>query len=273
MSENKSIEMVPRPGTQESVVADLRRLGVETGTVLIVHSSLSAMGWVNGGPVTVIEALMEVLTEDGTLVMPTHSAEYSDPVNWQNPPVPQSWQELIRETMPLFDPQRTPTRAMGRIPELFRTWPGVKRSSHPQMSFAAWGRHADGVTEGHTLDFSLGEQSPLARVYDLDGTILLLGVGYDRNTSFHLAEYRAPNPSLTRNGAPWIEEGHRVWQEFSDVDFDDDPFPEVGRAFEQTSLVAVGRIGAAECRLMPQRSAVDFAQDWFTKYREKGRSQ
>jgi len=269
MSEAKSIASVSQPGTRQSVVADLQRLGIVPGMVLLVHSSLSKMGWVNGGPVAVIQALMDVLTPEGTLVMPTHSSDYSDPAKWQNPPVPQTWQETVRETMPLFDPRLTPTRGMGRIPELFRTWPGVERSLHPQMSFSAWGRYADVVTDGHILEYSLGESSPLARVYDLDGSILLLGVGYDNNTSLHLAEYRAPNPPLIRNGAPWSEAGRRVWKEFDDIDFNDDLFPEVGQAFERKALMKTGRIGAAKCRLMSQRAAVDFAQAWFSEYRTK----
>ena len=207
MSELKTIESVSWPATRQSLAGDLQQLGLCPGQVVLVHSSMSALGWVNGGPVAVIQALMDVLTPGGTLVMPAHSSEYSDPAHWENPPVPEAWQETIRQTMPLFDPRRTPTRGIGRIPELFRTWPEVLRSDHPQLSFAAWGRYAQFVTEGHDLAFSLGETSPLARVYDLDGHVLMLGTGYDSNTSLHLAEYRAPNPPLTQNGAPWLENG------------------------------------------------------------------
>lgn len=267
MSEEQAVKMVSQPGTRLSIAADLRRLGVKAGMVLLVHSSLSRIGWVNGGPVAVIQALMDVLGEQGTLVMPAHSGDLSDPRNWQNPPIPREWHETVRQTMPIFDPQRTPTRQMGRIAELFRTWPGVKRSHHPQVSFAAWGKEADLVTQGQSLAYSLGENSPLARVYDLDGYILLIGVGYDNNTSFHLAEYRVPNPPLMRQGVPWQEGGERVWQEFVDVDWDDDQFAAIGRALEQTSVVTIGYIGAARCRLMAQPAAVDFAQQWLVQNR------
>ena len=78
MSEDKSIEMVDQPGTRESIALDLRRLGVEREMALIVHCSLSRMGWVNGGPVAVIQSLMDVLTEQGTLVIPAHSSALSE---------------------------------------------------------------------------------------------------------------------------------------------------------------------------------------------------
>lgn len=262
MSELKAIEHGSQPVTRERIITDLRRLGVSQGLVLLVHSSLSAIGWVNGGPVTVIQALMDVLTPNGTLVMPTHSAGYSDPALWENPPVPEAWHETIRQTMPLFDPQCTPTRQMGQIPELFRTWPQVLRSVHPQMSFAAWGKEAHFVTEGHELAYSLGEKSPLARIYDLGGKVLLLGVGYNRNTSFHLAENRLPNPSRVTSSAPLVENGRRVWKEFPDIDLNADSFSKIGQTFEQTYEIDIGNIGAAESRLFDQRTAVDFAEKW-----------
>ena len=267
MSEVQAIARTKVPGTRDSLAADLRRLGLQAGQVVLVHSSLSALGWVNGGPVAVLQALMDVLAPEGTLVMPAHSGEYSDPAGWENPPVPERWEETIRATMPLFDPQRTPTRGMGRIAELFRTWPDVLRSDHPQLSFAAWGKEAAFVTAGHELAFSLGEASPLARIYDLDGRVLLLGVAYDSNTSLHLAEYRAPNPPLIRMGVPYVEDGQRVWKSFMDVDFNDEVFPEIGRAFEEEHAVAVRPVAMATSRLMSQRALVDYATVWITEHR------
>lgn len=270
MSELKSIKNVAGPGSREGLVRDFRALGLLPGQVVLVHSSLSALGYVVGGPVTVIQALMDVLTAEGTLVMPAHSGDYSDPAGWNSPPVPQQWQETIRRTMPLFDPRRTPTRAIGRVPELFRTWPDVLRSSHPQMSFAAWGKHARFVTEGHELAFGLGEKSPLARVYDLDGDVLLIGAGYDSNTSLHLAEFRVPNPPLTQSGAPWLEDGKRVWKTFPEIDFQEELFPEIGKAFEGNNEVTVGKVAAAVCHLMSQRKLVDFGAAWIDAHRQAG---
>lgn len=260
MSEADAVGLAVAPRTRESLARDLRALGVVPGMILLVHASLSSLGWVCGGPVAVVQALLDALTPDGTLVTPTHTGEYSEPSLWGNPPVPESWWPVIRATMPAFDPRVTPTRGMGAIAETFRVWPGALRSGHPHVSFAALGPHAARITADHTLNDSLGEGSPLARIYDLDGYVLLLGVGYDSNTSFHLAEYRAPGASRAAQGAPILENGRRVWKTYADIELDTDAFPEIGAALDETGAPRVGRVGSARARLFAQRAAVDFAQ-------------
>jgi aminoglycoside 3-N-acetyltransferase len=109
-----------------------------------------------------------------------------------------------------------------------------------------------------------GERSPLARLYDLDARVLLLGVGHGNNTSMHLAEYRAnwAGKKLRATGSPVTIDGTRQWFECEDLDLDDGDFPVIGDAFDATGAQIHGTVGAAGCLLMPIRAVVDFAAAW-----------
>jgi len=257
------------PVTIEMLVADLVGLGIEPGTTLLLHSSLSSLGYVCGGAQTVIGAMRTVLGDGGTLVVPTHSGDNSDPADWVAPPVPEPWWPIIRSAMPAFDPRLTPTRGMGAIPNSLLRQPDARRSAHPQVSFAAVGHHASEITSGHRLDERLGITSPLGRIYDLEGSVLLVGVGHDRNTSLHLAEYLASWPSKRTcpQGAAVLVEGERRWVTFTDLDIDESDFPAIGAAFEATGSARRGRVGHAVAVLMPQRALVDFATHWMAGHR------
>lgn len=274
MSEHKTVQKTKVPATIESLQADFRALGVEPGMVVLVHSSLSAMGWVCGGAVAVIAALQEVLGSTGTLVMPTHSGDLTEPSEWENPPVPKTWWPIIRENMPAYDPVLTPTRAMGIIAETFRKQRGVRRSAHPHCSFCACGPQASHITDNHSLAYGMGEHSPLARIYDLHGFVLLLGVDHGNNTSMHLAEYRAtfPTKRIIQQGAPISTADARRWTTFEDVDVDSSDFDCIGEDFLRSDAglgVQRGRVGLADCQLMPQRDVVDFTVDWLEENRSK----
>ncbi|GAA5503420.1 SPbeta prophage-derived aminoglycoside N(3')-acetyltransferase-like protein YokD [Deinococcus xinjiangensis] len=205
MTEADAIARADAPRTRASLAADLRALGVQAGDVLMVHASLSSLGWVAGGPVAVIQALQDAVTPKGTLIMPTFTLYLTDPAGWRRFAVPEAWWPTIRAEMPAFDPAVTPSRGMGRIAELFRTWPDARRSNHPHSSFAAWGKHAEAVTADHPLAFSLGEGSPLSRVYDLQGRVLLLGT--EVNSSLHLAEVRAGKQPVEQFSGPILVDG------------------------------------------------------------------
>ena len=252
------------PRTVETLARDLRALGIQPDDTLLVHSSLSSMGWVCGREVTVIQTLLAAVSA-GTLVMPAHSADLTEPSLWREPAVPSDWWPAIRESMPPFDPATTPTRRIGRVPEAFRRWPGVRRSQHPSSSFAALGRHAEAVAAKHALDDSLGEASPLARLEELNAKVLLLGASFDSNTCFHLAEYRVPGRPHVAQGSPLLIDGRRTWTTWTDVDLDSSRFAEIGAAFEDVGRVTAGRVGSAWSRLFSLREAVSFAEGWMTR--------
>jgi len=270
MSEKELISKTPFPQTRHSLAENLGALGVQKGMVLLVHSSLRSLGWISGGSVAVVQALMDVVTEEGTIVVPTHSGDYSNPENWRNPPVPREWVQSIKETMPAFDPVYTPTRNMGKIVDCFRDFPGVIRSDHPLVSFAAWGKHKKRIVEHHQLDYSLGEHSPLGHIYALSGHVLLMGVSYAVNTSFHLAEYRTDIRKEVTQESPVRVNGKREWVIYKDIEYDESDFETIGAEFEKEGNVKRRIIGLAESRLFSQREAVDFAVKWFEKKKKNG---
>ena len=269
MSERDVIESSSEPITHDRIVDDLRQLGISTGDTLIVHSSLSKMGYVIGGAQTVVEALLKSIGPTGTLTMPGHSGALSEPSYWKNPPVPQDWWPIERATMPAFDLSLTPLREMGVIPEMFQRLPGVQRSNHPRTSHLAYGPLADIITSGHSLGDGLGEQSPLARLYECDARVLLLGVPHANNTSLHLAEYRAVWPSKTRTtqGSPILVDGQRQWVTYEELETCADDFDAIGNELATNQLQISGLVGFAQSQLMRQRVAVDFAVDWITRNR------
>jgi aminoglycoside 3-N-acetyltransferase len=263
MSEREAVARVERPNTVASLTAAFAALGVRRGETLLLNSSLSSLGWVAGGAQATIESLRAALGPDGTLVAPTFSGDRSEPSRWRDPPVHESWHAILRAEMPAFDPETTPTRDMGAIPEALRRWPGAVRGRHPRLSFAALGPRAAEIVQVDDVTFGFGDRGPLGRLYALDARCLLLGVGWANATALHLAEYRWGGRAEIEEGAAVMREGRRVWETYRDFAFDDSGFPGIGAQFEATGAVARGRIGAADARLFEMRAVVDFAQARF----------
>lgn len=269
MAERDVIDESSQPATRGSLVADLRALGVEPGMTVMAHVSLSSIGYVAGGAHAVVLALLDAVGESGTLVMPTHSTDLTDPAEWSNPPVPADWCDRIRDAMPAYDPLMTPTRQMGAVVECFRHVPGLIRSDHPAVSAAAVGSNATVVTADHELRDGLGERSPQGRLYELDGHVLLIGVTHANNTSLHLAERRSapPDAQWRQQSSPLLVDGERRWVTYECLDDDPSDFETIGEVFARSGLERTGPVGAGSGRLMRSRDVVDIATAWMNEHR------
>ena len=261
--------MMGKPITKEEIVNALYSVGLAKGHTVMVHTALSKIGYVCGGAQAVIEALIEVVGEDVTIMMPTQSWKNLDPEDGVHWTVPEEYWQIIRDNWPAYDKRITPTKTMGAVAEAFRQWPGTLRSDHPARSVAAWGKHAEYLVNDHDLSNIFGEGSPIGKLYELNGEVLLIGVGYDKNTSLHLADVRADYPGKHNSieHSAIMESGKRVWKEYETLFVDGEDFDRIGEAFEQSNAVNKAMIGNAELRLINQKRLVDFAVDWIQKYR------
>jgi aminoglycoside 3-N-acetyltransferase len=256
--------------THDQLVRDFEKLGVATGQTLLVHSSMSSVGWIDGGAGTVVSALLEVLGPEGNLVVPACTETNSMTSRKHRERIANMTPEQVkqyRDEMPPFDKDTTESGA-GAIAETVRKSAGAVRSAHPQSSFAARGPEADYLMADHQLWSHLGEQSPLGKLYKMHARVLLIGVGYQCCTAFHLAEYRYQSDPPTQTYACVVtESGKRKWTSYQDVALDDREFEEIGKALEAELTLEPRYVGKAECRLLSLPYAVDFAAEWMGVYR------
>ncbi|MFD6415433.1 aminoglycoside N(3)-acetyltransferase [Streptomyces sp. NPDC060194] len=254
---------LPATGTERPTVTgrDLRagfeELGLPASAVVIVHASLSSFGHVDGGAEALLGALRDHLGPHGTVVVPAFTGDVVRDPHPQAGPDAGAGVDADRASVPVFH-DRLPT-AMGALPTALLARPDRLRSTHPQASVAAVGAAAREITGRQPLAYAAGRDSPFGRMRALDARILLLGVGHHRNSFLHHAESLVPNHRRKLRRFPHVVDGERVWVEVPDVGDDNGRhFPGVGADAERAGLVRIGRIGGAECRLMPSGAFVAF---------------
>lgn len=269
---------VHRRVTGRRLVRDLRRLGVQPGQTLLVHASVRSIGLAIGGASVVIGALRKAVGRTGNVVAPTGTPENSTTSRAHQALIAEMTADEVaayRQGMPGFDKDVTPSTT-GALGEALRTVPGAVRSAHPQSSFAAIGPKAAYLMADHRLESHLGEYSPLAKLYRMKASVLLLGPpGYQVCSAFHLAEYRyLESPPSALYSCAVLVDGRTEWVQYKDVTLDDEDFGEIGRSLDSKASVnnseasvKIGTVGNADSRLIPMVQAVDHAQDWMKTHR------
>ena len=259
------------PITKSRLVRDLKELGVTTGQTLMLHASVKAIGWIVGGPDIVIQAILDVLGSEGTLMM------Y---VGWEDSPYdlakwPEDWQRAYLEECPPFDPATSRAcRKWSILTEYLRTWPSAFRSSHPEGSFAAVGALARWITENQPLQYGYGPGSPLAKLCEVKGKVLLAGAPFGTITLLHYAEHMAkvPNKLIVHYKMPILRNGQRVWVDIEEFDTCGGILPGAEEYFEvipseylSSGRGRSGKIGAAQSYLFDAADLAKFAIQWLEK--------
>jgi len=255
----------------------MKALGVRPGDILMVHCSLSSLGYVVGGADTVVIALLEVVGASGTLVAMT---------GWEHDPYhlnqwPAALQDAYRRDPPHFDPEVSEAvREYGRIPERIRTWPGARHSTHAEARFSAIGKAAKWITENQPWDHPGGPDSPLAKLVEADGSVLMLGAPLETLTVLHHAEELAkvPNKRLVTYSAPLRTPSGIEWREVHDIDTSEGAFPYeqvvgardgfevIGEEALAGGIGNAGQVGESRSYLFPARPLVEFGMHWMEKH-------
>lgn len=264
--------MTPPPAafvTRASLAADLARLGLAPGDAVMVHAAVSKIGRLLDGPDTIIAALSDAVGPEGTvLAYADWEARYEDLVG-EDGRVPPEW----REHIPPFDPQRSRAiRDNGVLPEFLRTTTGALRSGNPGASIVALGARAEWFTTDHALDYGYGEGSPLARLVEAGGKVLMLGAPLDTLTLLHHAEHLAeiPGKRIRRIEVPLATPSGTQWRMIEEFDTGDpiveglaeDYFAEVVSEFLAGGQGRQGLIGAAPSVLVEAAAITEFGVNW-----------
>ncbi|RKS78896.1 aminoglycoside 3-N-acetyltransferase [Actinomadura pelletieri DSM 43383] len=263
------------PVTRSRLVRDLGELGVAEGDIVMFHTAMSALGYVAGGPQTIIYALRDAVGARGTLMVTCgwNDAPPYDFIDW-----PEEWQAAVRAEHPAYDPLLSEAdHNNGRLPEALRRWPGAVRSRHPDVSFAALGPAAHLLMDDHPWDDPHGPDSPLARLTAEGGRVLMLGAPLDTLTLLHHAEAlaEAPGKRFVDYEQPITVDGERVWRRFHDIDSengafdytpvvpkDQDPFAAIARDMLAAGHGRQGQVGAATSHLFEAADVVSFGVNW-----------
>lgn len=249
--------------TELSLVRDLAALDTPRGGVLVVHSSYRAVGRVEGGPATVVSALLAGVGDGGTVLAPTFTNDLIDPYTWPLPP-PEEDRARILASMAEYDPAASEPYRMGAIARAVWKAEGALRSAHPVTSWAAVGAEAAALLRDHPLDDPEGRDGPVGRAWQRDARVLLLGTDHDTNTTIHLAESLLEMPHLLTLPDRWPArdaDGNRTWREIRKTTKCSDGFTKLGPALEAEGVVRHGRFGSAIVMMMRSRDVVRIAAE------------
>jgi aminoglycoside 3-N-acetyltransferase len=242
--------------SKERIIEDLRDLRVLEGDALIVHASMRAVGEVEGGADAVIDALLEVVGPEGTVMAPAFNMDNYAPDSWVESLIDPAIQAVINPEP--YNPDGVCARQVGVLPTRLAARAEARRSRHPILSFTAVGRNAAFLTENVPVHYPLGTNSPLARLYQLNGGILLLGVDHTVNTALHTAEIWGNAPYARRTAR--VRTGETSWEQMEGSPECSAGFGKIERVLRQARILRTGHVGNAPSQYMRIQQVVSMGR-------------
>ena len=255
--------------TRRSLSEDLLALGLVAGDAVMVHAAMGRTGPLLGGPDAMIAALLDAVAASGTILTYTDwDAGYEDLLDADGR-LPEPW----RVDVPPFDPATSRAiRDNGILAEFVRTTPGARRSGNPGASVAAIGARADWFTADHPIDYGYGEGSPLAKLVEAGGKVLMIGAPLETMTLLHHAEHlaRIPGKRLKRVEVPFATPEGVRWRFVEEFDtgspvvegLDEEYFADIVGAFVASGQAREGTIGDAPSLLVDAGAICRFGVEW-----------
>lgn len=261
--------------TRQELAHDLKGVGLRSGDLVMVHSSMRSVGPILGGPNEMIEALLESVGPGGTVMMYVDWEEGAQRYTRTDRKTTLSPAQM--DAWPAFDPRKARAdRSYGILPEFLRTWPGAARSGNPGASVAAVGARADWICADHPLDYGYGPGSPFAKLVEAEGRVLLLGSPLENVTLLHFAEHvaRLPGKRVVRYREKLLRNGTTQWVEIVEFDTADpvvdaaseDHFDRLMQAYLEQAKVSTGMVGGAPTYLFEGEHLHRFAVRWLERH-------
>ncbi len=247
---------------KKDVLEKLKHLGVRKGMVLLVQANTKKLGHLIGGEQMLIEALMESVGYEGTIVMPTFTKELLDPACPGSKIARTYWNDVREYALP-FDKKLTVSKDGDLLTDQFLRNEGVVRSYHPLYSFAAWGKYAKVICNEHPLHFGLNEDSPLGKIVNFNGYVVTLGCEYNECVIFQLARHKVGNFPIRIISAPIKSNNCVQWKDMLDIDYEQQGIEEIGKNMEDKCVVKSCFIGSVKSHFFSSKEAVSSATTFF----------
>jgi aminoglycoside 3-N-acetyltransferase len=250
--------------TLSECVTRFLQAGMAPGDTVVVHASLKAVGWISGGANTMVDALLQVIGPQGTLIVPAQYTANLDP-GLLEPPLDPTLASVLRQSQPPFRGKATHLPTMGALTTAVQLDERSKLSDHPTCAVLAIGKHAQWITADHPLTPAFGLGSPYDKASQLNAKGLLIGVDYAVVSALHTVQVQ------TRS-VPWVihsamrgplEAPTRT--EYLDLAYASDAFNALGAAFEQTHPVTITPLGQTVLRRFALNDLLGFAKTWMER--------